>query len=401
MPLSLRSRPAGSPHRFILVAIPLLIACGVDSPDAPSGIAPRAAQLDRGSVHSTGTVRTVSPSGSDVGTCIGSPCKTISYAVSQAAAGDVISVGRGTYRESVQVTKRLALVGHDATIDAAGQSSPPNAVVIVGPSAAGTSLTGFTVQNAGLEGIFVDHTTGIEIADNTVVHNDAYGPNNPLCIDQPDDCGEAIHLQTVTNSVVRNNLVKDNVGGILLTDEEGPTYGNLIVDNRVLDNTLDCGITLASHHFNLTTAATADVAGVYRNTVLHNTSNGNGAAGIGVFAGPPGASAWENVVTGNTAMHNGFAGIMIHSHTPAQYVNDNVITNNTLAFNGIDDDNPFDTTPTGISIFSAVIPIQRTVVAANRISNQHDGINAVKAVRLLGLPSNKFAGSVQVPVVIH
>jgi parallel beta-helix repeat protein len=397
MAIRLLNPRAGSSLRYLIVCVPLLVACGVDSPDAPTSLAPRTAQLERGGR----SARTVSPSGADVGDCIGSPCKTINYAISQAGLGDVISVSPGTYHEAVQVAKRLVLVGHDATIDAAGQSTPPNGVVISGDAAAGTSLSGFTVQHAGLEGIFVDHTTGITVADNTVIHNDAYGPFNPLCVDQPDDCGEAIHLQSVTNSVVRNNLVQNNIGGILLTDEEGPTYGNLIADNRVLDNTLDCGITLASHHFNLKTAATADVAGVYRNTVLHNTSNGNGAAGIGVFAGPPGAAAWENVVTGNTAMHNGFAGIMIHSHTPAQYVNDNVVTNNTLAFNGIDDDNPFDHAPTGISIFSAVVPIPRTVVAANRISDQHDGINAVNAVQLLGLPSNKYATSVQVPVVIH
>jgi hypothetical protein len=175
----------------------------------------------------------------------------------------------------------------------------------------------------------------------------------------------------------------------------------VISENRVLTNTMDCGITLASHHFDPTHAATADVAGVYRNLVLHNVSNGNGAAGIGVFAGPPGAAAWENSVIGNTAMRNGFAGVMIHSHTPAQYVNDNLVTNNTLAGNGIDDDNTADDAPAGISVFSAVIPIQRTVIAANRISDEHYGIVTLNAKRLLGLRSNKFARSVVVPIAVH
>jgi hypothetical protein len=142
------------------------------------------------------------------------------------------------------------------------------------------------------------------------------------------------------------------------------------------------------------------VAGVYENQVLHNTSNGNGAAGIGVFAGPPGAAAWGNVVVGNTANDNGFAGLMIHSHTPFQYVNDNVLVNNTLAGNGIDDDNPVDDAPTGISVFSAVIPIPHTVIAANRISDEHYGIVTFKALKLSGLNSNKFDG-VPVPISIH
>ena len=347
-----------------------------------------------------GATRYVSPTGSDAGDCSASPCRTISYAVGQASAGDTISVASGTYAESVSLTKTLNLIGHDATIDAAGQSAPPNGVVISGAGAAGSVVSGFTVEHAGLEGIFAVQTTNITIANNRVINNDTYGPFNPLCADQPDDCGEAVHLQSVTNSTISGNLVQDNVGGILLTDEDGPTSGNTISGNMVLDNTLDCGITLASHHFSLVAAATPDVAGVYENQVLHNTSNGNGAAGIGVFAGPPGAAAWGNVVSGNIAMNNGFAGLMIHSHTPFQYVNDNVLVNNTLAGNGIDDDNPVDDAPTAISVFSALIPIQHTVIAANRISNEHYGIVTFKAVRLSGLPSNKFDG-IAVPVSIH
>ena len=349
----------------------------------------------------SGSTRYVSPTGADTGNCTASPCRTITYAVAQANAGDTVSVASGTYNESVIVAKRLVLLGSGATINAAGQSSPPNGVVISGAAAAGTVLRGFTVENAGLEGIFAVQTSNITIANNTVVDNDAYGPFNPLCIDQPDDCGEAVHLQSVTNSTVSGNLVQNNVGGILLTDEDGPTFGNTISDNTVLNNTLDCGITLASHHFSLASAAAPGVAGVYQNQVLHNTSNGNGAAGIGVFAGPPGAAAWGNVVVGNTAMNNGFAGLMIHSHTPFQYVNDNVLVNNTLSGNGIDDDNPVDDAPTAISVFSAVIPIQHTVIAANRISNEHYGIVTLNAVQLSGLPSNKFDSSVAVPISVH
>jgi parallel beta-helix repeat protein len=245
----------------------------------------------------------------------------------------------------------------------------------------------------------MDASTRITIENNLVRENDTYGPFNPLCVDQPDDCGEAIHLQSVTNSIVRNNVVRDNIGGILLTDEDGPTSGNLIAENTVLNNTLDCGITLASHHFSLQAPAAPDVAGVYRNTILHNTSNGNGAAGIGVFAGPPGAAAWGNTVANNTAMNNGFAGIMIHSHTPLQYVDNNVITNNTLSGNGIDDDNPIDDAPTGISVFSAVIPIPNTVISANHVSGEYYGIVSLKAAKLSGLPSNKL--DVTVPMLIQ
>jgi hypothetical protein len=74
-----------------------------------------------------------------------------------------------------------------------------------------------------------------ELGVPVLVDNDVYGPFHPLCVAQPDDCGEAHHLQSVSNSVVRDNLVRDNVGGILLTDEDGPTYGNLIADKGVCE----------------------------------------------------------------------------------------------------------------------------------------------------------------------
>lgn len=391
------SRPRHVTHwrpPFLPVFILMLGACSdaAERVVAPSAAAPALSRSAGPSLH-------VSPSGTDTGDCTESPCRTINYAVSQASSGDVISVEAGTYNESVSITKRLSLVGNNATIDAAGQSSPPNGIVVSGADAAGTLITGFTVQHAGLEGIFVVQTSRITIENNLVRENDAYGPENPLCVDQPDDCGEAIHLQTVTNAIVRNNIVRDNVGGILLTDENGPTSGNLIAENSVLNNTLDCGITLASHWFSLQAAATPDVAGVYRNTIQRNTSNGNGAAGIGVFAGPPGAAAWGNDVIDNVARNNGEGGIMIHSHTPLQFVDNNVIVNNTLSGNGIDPDNPIDDATTGISVFSAVVPIPSTVIANNHVTDQTYGLVSYNAVKLSGLPSNKF--DVPVPTKIQ
>jgi parallel beta-helix repeat protein len=400
MRIARAGRHSHSAFLLLLLLASLLAGCGDGGPAATApriGAEDATLSLDR----SDSRTRYVSPSGADVGSCTqSSPCRTINYAVGQANAGDVISVARGVYHESVKVTKRLALVGHDATIDAAGQLSPPNAVVISGEGSAGTQLAGFTIRNAGLEGVFVDKTSRITIERNVVVNNDAFGPGDPLCVNQPDDCGEAVHLQSVTNSVVRDNLVQNNVGGILLTDEDGPTFGNLIVGNRVLDNTKDCGITLASHHFNPALAAPPGVAGVYRNLVLHNVSNGNGAAGIGVFAGPPGAAAWENTVADNVARNNGEGGVMIHSHTPHQYVDKNVVINNEIANNGPDADNPFADKPTGISVFSAVVPIPHTVIAGNRISDEYYGIVTTNAVNVSGLKSNKFK-RVVVPISQH
>lgn len=347
--------------------------------------------------------RRVSMSGTDTGDCLATPCRTIGYAVGRAEPGDSIVVDSGTYHESVLVTKRLALIGHHATIDARGQSSPANGIRISGDSAAGTRVAGFTIRNAGVEGIFVVRTSRIIIQNDTVLDNDAYGPDHPLCTQLRSDCGEAIHLQSVTGSVVRGNLVRGNMGGILLSDEDGPTAYDTISDNTVIDNPKDCGITLASHWIDTTatTAVAAEVAGVHHNVVARNTSKHNGGAGIGVFAAGPGGAAWSNVIAENTSTKNGLAGLMIHSHARAQNVNGNVFRNNTLADNGIDVENPADHAPAGISLFSAVLPIQNTVVTGNRISGEHYGIVTVRVDSLTDLASNTFDGSIAEPTSVH
>jgi parallel beta-helix repeat protein len=361
--------------------------------------------------------RRVSTYGVDVGDCVLNPCRSIGYALAQAAPGDTITVASGTYPESITIDKQLTLDGgaehaygaaderwhhehgrRSAIIDASGKD---NGVVVTGVAASGTILRGFTIKNAGREGVFANQTSSLTISDNVLLNNDAYGPFSPQCpAEDPDDCGEALHLQSVTNSVVSGNLVQNNVGGILLTDEDGPTSGNLITQNRVLNNTKDCGITLASHFLHPGAPVSPGVGGVYLNQVLHNTSIGNGAAGIGIFAGPPGAAAWGNVVIGNIANDNGLPGVAIHSHTPFQNADGNVVAYNSLSGNGPDDDAGTVETA-GIAVFSAVVPIPNTTIAYNEIRKEHYGIFTVNAVALTGLPTNTFAHSVDVPVSEH
>ena len=374
--------------------------------------------------------RHVSTHGHDTGNCRNSPCRTIGYAVGQANPGDLISVAGGTYAESVAVLKRLTLIGNNAndddderendrgnnannngyegengggnhtTIDATGHD---NGILISGSAASGTVVRGFTIRNATLEGILAQQTSNLTIAKNRLFNNDRgfFFPVPPPFCGGLDDCGEAIHLFSVSFSRISDNLVQHNVGGILLTDEVGPTNGNIISDNDVLDNQQDCGITLASHFFlpPPSPPVAAGIGGVYDNLIINNTANRNGAAGIGVFAGPPGAAAYHNFVIGNTARNNGLPGVAIHSHTPFQNANGNVIFGNTLSGNGPDDD-AMTVDPAGVVVWSAVVPISNTFIGFNRISNEHFGIYTGNAIGTLGLPTNIFH-SVAVPISVH
>ncbi len=358
----------------------------------------------------------VSPGGSDGGPCSwAAPCQTIGHAVGVATPGSIIVVRSGTYHEAVVIPKRLTIIGHSATIDVSGiLASVPGpladngiigwGVLIAGPGSAGTVFRGFTIENAPAEGILAALTSHVTIEHNVLMHNDqgaatAFDPMPAECMAQgqvPGDCGEALHLLSVTDSRAIANNVHDNVGGILLTDEVGPTHGNLIARNISRDNKEDCGITLPSH--NDQAVADPSKGGVYDNTIIGNVSEGNGGAGVGMFAPFPGAASYDNRVIGNVLRNNGEAGVGIHAHAPGQNVSGNVIVANWISGNGVDPDfqsaDPAGLHDTGIAIGSAVVPVTVTI-AANHIANEYWGIYRSGPIHAHGLASNHFASSVQ------
>lgn len=300
--------------------------------------------------------------------CASAGFTTIGAAVSAAGAGTSIVVCPGTYNEGVLLQKRISLIGWGAVIDAA--SSPfGNGVQIEGPGGSGSTVEGFKIEDARFEGILVgtapvapgsnegtpvtegQPVSNVRIANNTVVGNDT-GAGSPYgqCFSTPEapgDCGEAVHLVSVTHSVVQRNYVARNAGGILLTDEFGPTSGNVIGGNQSVYNEADCGITLAGHNklaVNPGTGQPTGLAGVFDNTITGNVSIGNGTkgqgAGILLGGGEAFAGVYDNVIRSNVARGNGLAGITIHQHLAGD-LNGNVIEGNALSDNNLDGDYDF------------------------------------------------------------
>jgi hypothetical protein len=216
---------------------------------------------------------------------------------------------------------------------------------------------------------------------------------------------------TVNHSRVDHNTVTGNTGGILLTDEFGPTFSNTINNNRVNNNVDDCGITVAGHNTNAVSPAGVvqpGRAGIYNNRILNNVANANGTKGQGggilLAAGPPGAGVYSNTVSGNTANDNGLGGLTLHSHAPGQDLNGNRIINNRFSHDGINgypngapgDSDAGITQTVGIDIFSAVTPLVGTVVSGNTLSNEYYGI-WTQNVPPLSSTANTFA-NVTVPL---
>lgn len=339
--------------------------------------------------------------------CADAGYSSINAAIAAASSGDTVVVCAGTYNEAVSISgKVIHLAGEEATI--AGSAS--QGVTITGGAASGSSVSGFTVTGAQFEGILVQGTSDVTIAGNNVTANDQ------ACMPQQgtNDCGEGLHLRAVTDSFVLNNTVSHNTGGIHVTDGvpagsigasafgytslSGPSDGNMISGNEVIDNVWDCGISLPSHNSFAVNAApgipgtVADgqpgtpnpaLGGVYDNTITGNVIVGNGTAspGAGVlFAAPfPGTASYGNTATGNVIHGNGNSGVTIHSHAPFQDVNGNVIENNQIGRNNLlGDGDAGDPSTTGVLVFSAASagasPVEGTAIKDNHIADDTYGI---------------------------
>ena len=307
---------------------------------------------------------------------------TIQAAVAAAKPSDTILVAPGTYDEDVMISHPVTLIGASPSTTIINASGLSNGIYVDGrdnPGLSAVVVSGFTVENAGHEGILVTNATAIVVQNNIVMDNDKdlqAGPP-PSCTDLPSfevpgenmDCGEGIHLLAVNHSSVAGNTVQNNAGGILLSDETGPTFDNLVASNTVKDNIADCGITLASHHVH---------TGIYDNTIADNLSTGNGlngkGAGVGLFCPFPYTRVSGNVVSGNRLISNGGPGVALHSHAPYQDLNDNVITANQISGNGADNPGaPSANETAGINVYG-VSNITGTVISHNVISNEEADI---------------------------
>lgn len=405
-----------------MLTAPLLVAGGLFvQAGAASAAAGRTAD-DAGTVFVSPNA---TPSGED-NSCETAAYKTVQSGVNAAKAGGTVVVCTGIYHEQVVIIKPVSLTGVHATIDETGVNptlivpipglGPQKifAAVVIGSS--GVTFTGFTVRDAKGEGILAAGLTApitnLSIAHNAVVHNDLGGGVPPASTyfecqahgPIPGDCGEGIHFVAVAHSVIGENLISGNSGGVLFTDETGPTHNNVVEGNVVTGNAADCGITMPGHNPHALNSAgqpQPSVAGVYSNVIRGNIVTRNGLKGFGagvLFANASaGTASYNNLVEGNYIAGNGLSGVTMHAHTIApgafedlsgNNVIGNVIGTNNLLGDPLDG-SPQDLKTTGVLVFSGGTPVS-VKIADNSISDNVIGIWLSKPVSATGLHTNDF-----------
>lgn len=362
--------------------------------------------------------------------CQSAAFRTIQSAVNAASPGSTVVVCQGVYHEQVVLSEPLSLEGLHATIDEDGVTptlqlnipgtGPETIFAGVVILSSHVQFSGFTVEHAQGEGILAAglgaDISGISVTNSAVVHNDlGLGvPNTQYFECLPGgDCGEGVHFTGVAYSTISRDLIADNAGGVLLTDDTGPTHDNLVASNVVTGNSADCGITIPGHNpgaLSGTGQPQPSVAGVYRNVIRDNVVTDNGVQGEGagvLFANATaGTASYDNLVTGNYIAGNGLSGVTFHAHLVApgavEDLSGNRVIGNVIGKNNVDGDvldspaSPEDLVPTGILVYSGDTPVTATI-AFNRISDDAIGIWLSKTVTASGLPANTFT-SVTTPI---
>ena len=395
---------------FMRIAVPAILAVGlvaaIGSP-AGAGAKPKA----------TGTLYVAPLRGRAKlpAVCTTAKFSNINAAIKAAAVGDTVTVCPGTYRGSASITvkskagniritsgalieTRVRLVGMPgAIINAEGLV---NAITVFGPGAAGATVRGFTAENAIGEGILAAGTDGVTISDNTVVHNDNGTSKSPwpFCTatgNVPNDCGEGLGVLTTSNSKIMDNTIEFNSGGILMSDDLGPTSHNTLEGNLVEDNESDCGITIVGHNAGGVSAKGVpqpSVGGVFDNLITANMVISNGTTGEGggiLLAGP---ASYNNTITDNEIAGNGLAGVTIHEHG-VDALNGDVISGNWFGTNDITGDpGTPDQVTTGVFIErdTPKLPTVYVTVKNNTIAWDVIGIYDITGARGLTQSGNKF-----------
>lgn len=241
--------------------------------------------------------RLVTTAGTDSGDCLGVPCRSIQYAVTQSTDGDTVSVGSGQYTESITITdKALTITGTDAetVVVQARKTGPVNGTNVFAITAGSKRVTleRLTIRHGDI-GVSASGT--VSVRDCILQRNGYDGAPYPNGLSQEDLAdfygthatdGGAIVIVGGSGYELSGNTIHTNDRAIVLTDSAGA----LIRNNMIHDNIRD-GIALVS-------STGTGSAGNTNTTISGNTIEDNRAAGV-TSVGGKALTIADNTVDGN------------------------------------------------------------------------------------------------------
>jgi len=183
---------------------------------------------------------------------------TIQNAINAANDGDIIQVDAGTYHEHLVVNKALSLIGAGKGVSILDGS---NVGTVVQIEADNVTISGFTIQNASTEGIFLNQVINNKVAGNLITSYGLYG----------------VTLEYANNNTIMNNHISNSMWGLGLFS----SYNNRIQYNTITTNE-ESGILLETSNENIFEGNTVskNAEGItifdsnenvaYRNNLLNN-----------------------------------------------------------------------------------------------------------------------------------
>lgn len=239
---------------------------------------------------------------------------TIQDAVDAACPGDTIEVESGSYRENVDVYKRLTLQGIDT-----GMGMP---LIDAGHWVSGITLNqdcvtvaGFIITNSSLgAGVEIQSDYNI-IFNNTITGNSLKGlkfkgerSGNIISenrISRNGFSGLAFDGEAIDNTILDNDISKNGFGGVSFTEV---ALGNLIMGNNISENGF-VGIQFKDRSMD--------------NYIVRNLVVGNKFGGIDLLG-----NASCNQITGNLLVRNNFTGLSLSQNTSCNLAFDNYLLDN-------------------------------------------------------------------------
>lgn len=293
----------------------------------------------------------VAPSGLDSGTCLTAtaPCRTIQYAVDQAASGSTLDIAQGTYTQTnvrprsditttgsvtqvAYLTKTLKLVGGYPTTNNFASSFPltqPTTLDALGKGRGVYVANGITatlffliVTNGNASGMGGGSATSDDAGGGIYVHASTLIIDRDTVISNTADSGGGVYLHTAnactvcTFNIIISNTAKFG-GGIFLRDSPNVTLTNNVITGNVgVNGTGGDGGGLYLYN---------SPAAIEFNTI---SANHGGAGGGGIFLHNSAATIRGNTISYNGVLQGG-GGLYLEG-SDAQ-VNNNVIVSNTTS----------------------------------------------------------------------